>query len=115
MFTPDGQWKEFGIGQSADKYTPFPFWMFCLTWAVVSYLIVLLFTRMNLPSMAKNNSLKVTNTIYPDQAELDVAYAANGKGENAVSLPKGYYVLNKRASKLAGTPKYVYIGENPPS
>jgi hypothetical protein len=42
MFTPYGNWKEFGIGQSEARYTTFPFWLFCLVWAVVSYIIVLL-------------------------------------------------------------------------
>jgi hypothetical protein len=27
------------------------------------------------------------------------------------SLPKGYYVLNKKASRLAGAPKYVFISQ----
>jgi hypothetical protein len=41
MFTPDGHWKEFGIGQREDRYTPFPFWLFCLVWALVAYFLVL--------------------------------------------------------------------------
>jgi hypothetical protein len=39
--------------------------------------------------------------------------------EEAVELPKelakGYYVLNKKASKIAGVPKYVYLGPEEPS
>jgi hypothetical protein len=31
--------------------------------------------------------------------------------EEAPVLRKGYYVLNKKASRLAGTPKYIYMGE----
>ncbi len=31
-----------------------------------------------------------------------------------VGLPKGYYVLNKKASRIAGTPKYIYLGEEEP-
>jgi hypothetical protein len=31
----------------------------------------------------------------------------------AVELPKGYYVLNKKATKLSGVPKYVYLGPEP--
>jgi hypothetical protein len=27
------------------------------------------------------------------------------------ALPKGYYVLNKKASRLAGAPKYVFISQ----
>ncbi len=37
MFLPNGQWKEFGF--TDESKTVFPFWMFCLFWAVVSYLI----------------------------------------------------------------------------
>lgn len=37
MFLPDGQWREFGV--SDETKTIFPFWMFCLLWAVVSYLV----------------------------------------------------------------------------
>ena len=32
-----------------------------------------------------------------------------------VTLPKGYYVLNKKATKLSGVPKYVYLGAEEPS
>jgi hypothetical protein len=31
--------------------------------------------------------------------------------EEAPVLRKGYYVLNKKASRLAGSPKYIYMGE----
>jgi hypothetical protein len=118
MFTPDGQWKEFGIGQNPDRYSPFPFWLFCLVWAIISYLLVILFTSVaekkqsiNMPSFKQsNNSVKKINI---NQAELDADYARNGDVdlEDTVELPKGYYVLNKKATKLAGVPKYVYIGE----
>jgi hypothetical protein len=37
MFLPNGQWKEFGF--TDESKTVFPFWMFCLLWAIVSYLI----------------------------------------------------------------------------
>jgi hypothetical protein len=36
MFRPGGTWKEFGIS-SRDNYTVFPFWMFAIVWAVVSF------------------------------------------------------------------------------
>ena len=35
-----GAWKEFGLGSGgsgSDDYTLFPFWMFALAWAVISY------------------------------------------------------------------------------
>ena len=42
MFTPDGAWKEFGIGKNDERYTPCPFWLFCLSWAAISYILVIL-------------------------------------------------------------------------
>jgi hypothetical protein len=117
MFTPDGQWKEFGIGQNPDRYSPFPFWLFCLIWAVISYLLILLLTPLSKADINVKGMFKKQNTIKApvvNQAELDVDYAMNGDVDvsETVELPKGYYVLNKRATKLAGVPKYVYIGED---
>ena len=101
MFTPDGDWKEFGIGKSSDKYTPFPFWLFCLVWALISYIIVLTFNKVS----------SRANTI---NSPVAPAPAMQVQGQGPVELPKGYYMLNKKATKLAGVPKYVYLGEEEP-
>jgi len=102
MFTPDGNWKEFGIGKHEARYTPFPFWMFCLTWALVAYVIVV----MLMPSEAQNSKGRnVQNSEFEENIY-------NG---GPVELPKGYYVLNKKATKLSGVPKYVYLGPEEPS
>ena len=113
MFTPVGDWKEFGIGQSEDRYTPFPFWLFCLTWALVCYFIVLMSMNavgfekeadMNTSLNVRKNSNRVTTPVAINEGEIvDL--------EQPQKLPKGYYVLNKKATKLAGVPKYVYLGE----
>jgi hypothetical protein len=126
MFTPDGNWKEFGIGQREDRYTPFPFWLFCLTWAIVSYVLVLLLRPLfvssepieveeaPLPSKNRRNNRanKTKMPPLPPPVELE---DGDGEGEDAVELPKGYYVLNKKATKLSGVPKYVYLGPEEPS
>ena len=128
MFTPDGNWKEFGIGQREDRYTPFPFWLFCLTWALVSYVLVLLLKPLfesageEIPIEEPVNTRSRVNTnrrankknvapppLPPEDVELE------GDGEDAVELPKGYYVLNKKATKLSGVPKYVYLGPEEPT
>ena len=41
MFSKDGNWKEFGIGRSKERYTWMPFWLFAILWAILSYTIVL--------------------------------------------------------------------------
>jgi hypothetical protein len=119
MFTPDGQWKEFGIGQNPERYSPFPFWLFCLVWALASYLLILLFTPLVTGIKQKKNiNTSSYNALRSrvNQAELDVDYAMNGDvdANETVELPKGYYVLNKKATKLAGVPKYVFIGSEEP-
>jgi len=122
MFTPDGNWKEFGIGQREDRYTPFPFWLFCLVWAVVAYVIVLLVAQllgeregeganananMNAKKGVRNTKVSKNNAAALNYDEVDI------ENEGA-ELPKGYYVLNRKATKLSGVPKYIYLGpENP--
>ena len=95
MFTPDGRWKEFGIGKGTENYTTFPFWMFCLVWSFVSFSIILF--------------LEPTSSINLPTVEYDPAEDVKG-----VELPKGYYVLNKKATALSGVPKYVYLGQEEP-
>ena len=122
MFAPDGTWKEFGIGQDPKRYTVFPFWLFCLVWAVIAYIIVLLI----LPLMTdmeqlnsepvytpKNNVNKRSkkNVVTTQAEDSDLVFDDEME---PVGLPKGYYVLNKKASRIAGTPKYVYLGEEEP-
>jgi hypothetical protein len=122
MFSPDGDWKEFGIGQDQERYTPFPFWLFCLVWALVAYFIIV--------SMEPQIFGPGANALAP----LPVAAAAinaynvprrnNGANRKnnvsdsdsdaGVELPKGYYVLNKKATRLSGVPKYVYLGPEEP-
>ena len=116
MFAPDGNWKEFGIGQNEARYTPFPFWLFCLVWAVISYVFVLL----TLPLIIDMNEVRTTNKRRNmkrvDIEDSDLMFDDETGDDSGPSqprgLPKGVYVLNKKASKLAGVPKYVYIGED---
>lgn len=99
MFTPDGLWKEFGI-EKGDEYTLCPFWLFCIVWGCVSYFLVL--------------------ALYKEDMELAAPMQQNMSAQNTmdmskpVELPKGYYVLNNKATRLAGVPKYVYLGEEMP-
>jgi hypothetical protein len=127
MFTPDGDWKEFGIGEREDRYTPFPFWLFCLAWALVCYFIVLL--SLNAVGFDKNGSMNNMNSLSASTSASASAGSVVRKNGNRKStpimvdegsivdlnqtqkLPKGYYVLNKKATRLAGVPKYVYLGE----
>jgi hypothetical protein len=39
---------------------------------------------------------------------------SDSDSDAGVELPKGYYVLNKKATRLSGVPKYVYLGPEEP-
>ena len=123
MFRPDGAWKEFGIGQREDRYTPFPFWMFCLVWAVVAYVLVILLVPsfdedievVNTPPSSRFfNFAKKTKTPPPKPVNMVSLPEGDGDDMEGVELPKGYYVLNKKATRLSGVPKYVYLGAEEP-
>jgi hypothetical protein len=127
MFTPDGNWKEFGIGQNPERCTTFPFWLFCITWALVSYTLVLVIVPFiiddesdmnNTDTMNyrrrkrnnRNNRNNINNINNMPENDSDLVFDDEIEGD-AQTLPKGYYVLNKKASRLAGVPKYVFISE----
>jgi hypothetical protein len=117
MFTPDGNWKEFGIGQNDARYTVFPFWLFCIVWALVSYAIITMIVpressqppdEVSYPQ--RNSNRRQKNTTYmPEEDEL-----VFDDDIEEPKLKKGYYMLNRKASKIAGVPKYVYLGEEEP-
>jgi hypothetical protein len=119
MFTPDGVWKEFGIGKNESRYTPFTFWLFCLVWALVSYIIVILIEPLFKKSESEfptvvNSRRNKRNVRFDDDSDLVFEDELQNNGTEAQTLPKGYYVLNRKASKLAGVPKYVYLGQEEP-
>ena len=112
MFTPEGDWKEFGIGKRQDKYTAFPFWLFCLVWALVSYGLVI--SAQAITGTLTQKSIFRTNT--PNTPPVNQSKAIEfEEGTDTRELPKGYYMLNRKAFKLAGVPKYVYLGPEMPS
>lgn len=40
MFNENGTWKEFGYHRAASaRYTIFPFWLFSIVWAIISYTV----------------------------------------------------------------------------
>ena len=100
MFRPNGTWKEFGIGRDSKNYTPMPLWIYAIVSALVSYFVVMLIGGASAGAGASTMKSK-TNTI---------VNMSMGDFKESPDLEPGYYVLNKAASKIAGVPKYVYIG-----
>jgi hypothetical protein len=130
MFDEDGNWKEFGIVSKA--HTVFPFWLFCIVWAVLSYCITLFF--IGAPGGAehpKKTVPPVDEPVRPNprsgkrsksgKRSRPVEYPSDNLVEPLSAIPEfkdkkppksGYYVLNTEND--SGTPKYVYYGPKPP-
>lgn len=139
MFRTGGTWKEFGLS-TEGTYTVFPFWMFSLVWAVVSFAIANMFqiffastAIQSLPSFGNESAIaanaNMSNIIQPISsvaAAPAVVAPAVPKFPQVVSntsiptiaappftetrLP-GYYVLESAVNQ----PRYVYWGPEPPS
>ncbi len=102
MFKEDGRWKEFGIGRDGQYFTPFPFWMFTMVWAIVAYLgTMFVEDALMVPSdrmTFKRNTATVRNNYQATQVQ---------------ELVPGYYVLNEGSTAKNGVPRYVYLGPSP--
>ena len=106
MFRSDGTWKEFGIGRNRANYTPMPLWLYSIVSALVSYFIVLL--------VSEGGSAGSGSGRGRSSAKADTIVSMKASDMVGPDLEPGYYVLNKAATKLAGVPKYVYIGAEAP-
>ena len=114
MFSASG-WKEFGLANTAN-YTVFPFWMFAIVWAVVSYAVASLFTLtvansvLGSEDVQTNNNINL-NTIATPISKVKGKAVVPARPSSSPTLP-GYYILEEAAK---GPAKYVYYGPNPPS
>jgi hypothetical protein len=122
MFRPGG-WKEFGLS-TGNSYTVFPFWMFTILWAIVSYVLATLaavmFTSVALRSSPTN--VQIDDYLTDSMMEVEPVYQPISQApprirtQAPVSVPAmkqpGYYILES-TSNVA--PKYVYYGTEPPT
>lgn len=102
MFREDGSWKEFGIGRDTEYFTPFPFWLFTIVWALISYVLVMF--------------IEDSFYIPSDSIEIkrNTATVRNVNQQRAVQeLAPGYYMLNEASTGRNGVPRYVYLGAAP--
>lgn len=122
MFTKDGSWKEFGLGRNKHKYTWMPFWLFAISWAIVSYVIVLVIA-------SATGIAGVSNvTDIPVQSELidpenisykSMAPASMGNSKKRINgtndMKPGYYILDSNETMKRGIPKYIFLGPEAPN
>ena len=93
MFHPEnGSWKEFGI-DTGHTSTVFPFWMFAIVWAFVSYAIATLL-HVGFAQAAMNSSPNMP-LFYEQSVALPVSQSAYGN----VGTPSPF-----AASSMSGTP-----------
>jgi len=115
MFYKDGRWKEFGVGYEGT--TVFPFWMFCIAWAVFSYAIGRSFFGHSAALLATvaASRLSEDNAVEPLPVNVaSSATASSGSADASSPVKPGYYKLNSNASRKKGAPRYVYVGTELP-
>jgi hypothetical protein len=117
MFKNNGQWKEFGSNGTDTTY--FPFWLFCIVWAVVAYGSVSAFVSDRAAVVAKATAAAASLTARIHEAATPVnvtaSAAASGPEEATEEAAPGYYKLDKALMKRKGVPRYIYVGEEKPS
>jgi hypothetical protein len=112
MFSKDGNWKEFGIGRSRERYTWMPFWLFAILWAMISYMIVLVIVGNTVSNTVANTG--VSNVSKRKSMNMDDHVEIISDKINKGDLKKGYYVLNMNNTMKKGSPQYVYLGPEAP-
>ena len=105
MFDSKGQWKEFGT--VSNDHTIFPFWLFCIVWATVSYCITLFF----IPGVAV-----VAAVVHNSELPEGLVHPLPSKKKSKTPSPHGdmkpgYYILDTKELKKTGIPKYTYVGD----
>ena len=112
MFTSDGGWKEFGIGRNPERFTWFPFWLFTILWAVVSFFLVQLIASFGFLPGTEWTQIETVEPVKPiSRAKRNSPLEVAKKATN--DLKPGYYMLNTEGTTVDGVPKYIYIGAAP--
>jgi uncharacterized membrane protein YcgQ (UPF0703/DUF1980 family) len=142
MFNENGSWKEFGYqrtGGDKSRHTLFPFWLFAIVWAFVSYVIAASIVHMNgsgagsataalatassASYFSPSSASEYDDDEYEEEEDEDVAIPVskvrksrtNRSSKNVgVKTRPGYYVLDPN-SKESGLRKYIYYGPERPT
>ena len=123
MFAKDGSWKEFGLGRNKHKHTWMPFWLFAISWAIISYVIVLVIaSNTGLAGVSNNIDVPVqTNSIEPENVSMKSMTPvlpdnlSRKKPTSTNDMKSGYYILDTNETMKRGTPKYIYLGPEAPN
>ncbi len=123
MFAKDGSWKEFGLGRNKHKYTWMPFWLFAISWAIISYLIILVIASNtglsgvsnNIDIPVQNNSIEPENISMKSMSPVLPENASRKKPTSSNEMKPGYYILDTNETIKRGVPKYIFLGPEAPN
>lgn len=123
MFAKDGSWKEFGLGRSKHKYTWMPFWLFAISWAILSYIIVLVIASAtgiggvsnNIDVPVQNNSIEPENVSMKAMSPVLSDNMSRKRPTSSNDMKPGYYILDVNETVKRGVPKYIYLGPEAPN
>ncbi len=117
MFHEDGNWKEFGIGKNAKKYTWMPFWLFAILWAITSYILVLILFSLWTPSFSVSPKRVMEETVsaptpapMPENDSMFSQILKKQRRKVNPELQPGYYLFNSNGK--GGIPRYIYLGQS---
>jgi hypothetical protein len=117
MFRPGGVWREFGLSDS-EHSTLFPFWMFTLVWAVLSYAIATCIIVFISSSLAPSEGIEILSepNIQPVSSIAPLSSLSSPSPSSSSSSPSepGYYILNPDTINSSGA-NYIYYGSKPPT
>lgn len=123
MFAKDGSWKEFGLGRSKHKYTWMPFWLFAISWAIISYVIVLVIASAtglggvsnNIDVPVQNNSIEPENVSMKSMTPVLSENMSRKRPTSSNEMKPGYYILDTNETMKRGVPKYIFLGPEAPN
>ena len=107
MFGKDGTWKEFGLGRNKQKYTWMPFWLFAISWAIMSYLLVLIIaSSTGLGGVSNNTEVSVkNNSLEPENISMKSMTPVLSDRKRPTSnndMKPGYYILDTNETVKQG-------------
>ena len=122
MFARDGTWKEFGLGRNKTKHTWLPFWLFAISWAIISYVIVLVIASAtglggvsnNIDVPVQNDSLEPENVSIKSMTPV-LSNSLKKKPNTVDEMKPGYYILDANETIKRGVPKYIFLGPEAPN
>ena len=117
MFSQDGNWKEFGLGRSKNRYTWMPFWLFSILWAILSYLLILIVaSHTGIGGVKNNTDITIEHRVVePQEISMKYPNMLKKKPRNNIDIEEGYYVIDPQSTTASGAPKFVYLGREIPS